>query len=324
MKQISLFLILFLFSYFVHAQACDFQQRSALIRNFNYQGAEIDMLFSSHTTGFALLDLNDIEARSNNSEELTTSLKDYLNKWKNLSDEQIENYQNIKNTIENENVSWLGVEFSNEELEKALNFHDIARYERLEQNLRERFGGILNADELERLLFLSLPAEYIYFSRNPDKVRDIRIVPLDDTELKRKTIEETDKGSVSANAISALFDRTSVEDRQRILEYLGVVMGDRRTTDMFDEAKAKQIIGAVKNPLLRSHLQQHMDSERSFIMFQRQRDAEAAKRIISQQGNGFVIFGSDHAEGIENHIKKLCLNASRPQNPSSVPESAVE
>lgn len=320
-------LVFYLFVFTLPTWACQFVQTSPAIRTLSYEGAKIDMLFSSHTTGTAMNDINSIINSNPSPQAQAQKIREYLSTHNQLQQDQRKNYGEIKRAIEGGNLSWLGVEFSPSELQR-LNFYDNSLYLSTERRLKESFGSVLSTEELEKLLFLTLPAEYIYFSRNQDKTKGIKVVSLESDASKNRAITMAERSDLALQRSLAVYGNASADDQRRFQELIGFMYPEtaRATTDMFDTEHANSIVDSIEAENLRARAKDFLNSEIEFENRQRERDQVAANLIVQQQGDGFVIFGSNHGKAIEDHITRTCQGGAtpRPNRRTGVGSDVVE
>ena len=195
------------------------------------------------------------------------------------------------------NLKWIGVEFSEKDLKKDPIQQRLNHYRAFKSLLEI----VLTPEEVEDTLYLMYDAYIVAKAEHPELFQGIEFVPLDnnfDEKIKNLYIEGTE---ISED----LYSIKSTEDVNRVEIIAGrAIAGVKKISQQIISDE----LNNWKDEESRTLVARFFEITNQLIEDTLRRDQVMASNTLRQSGNGLILLGSSHAEGVTRHLLSVCMN----------------
>ena len=315
MKILSLTLLIFIFASSPFSYGCHFHQHSGNIRLAHINGRKIYALFILHLGSHAQQARNIITTSNNIADDLISFLRrnQIIMRLQQLA------VQQLTQLLASDQIDWIGIELSEEELE-GITFNEIKqRYE----DMKKSFDNLndhpqWSPEQTDQILHLMYPKYIIAYAENTELFENTRFVPLEDDSLRQvgRTFQ-TDK-SMALNTLNQLEERGLISHRQHLAvkafgtgalnqRGLSQITGD----NLIDSDELEDLLKAqeIEDPQVITVITFYTNTINNIIRHAKSRDEAIVQSVHNQSGNGIIIMGAAHKVFIEDGLRKSCLSA---------------
>ena len=329
---------------FARDERCVFETHSRGIEVAHIGDRQIYTLFANHLGEEEWIEVLDAFRSYNNyhstQAQLLLNLNSIIEQHQTMIESEQSDMRKITRLLKSEQISWVGIEQSPED------FYDIDEmtlsYLKLKQELYDIYdSGLVNYQGTNQIFFLGFNALTITYANNPEIFNRVQIVPLEDSILRKQTermlLERDqildhispfiDQGIIKLFSMSELVSMMSADNTTR---YISNREFEDFLLETFETQKieTQTIINGIPVPvqagpmpirtpptpaqaeaqmLLRSFIDKHHE----FInpnSIQKSRNQKVVQSVLNQSGNGLIIFGTNHEQGIKEGLTTACQN----------------
>lgn len=193
------------------------------------------------------------------------------------------------------NLKWIGVEFSKEGFKENSIQQRLSHYKAFKPLLEV----VLTPEEAEDILYLMYDAYIVAMAEHPELFQGIEFVPLDSSYDERITnlyIEGT-------NISEYLYSVKSTEDVNRVETIAGRAIAE---TKKISQQTISDELNNWRDRESRTLVARFFEIINQLIEDTLRRDQVIASNTLRQSGNGLILLGSAHAEGVARHLLSAC------------------
>ena len=207
------------------------------------------------------------------------------------------------------NLKWIGVEASENELKEDPIQHKLSHY----RGFKFFLENVLTPEEIEKTLYLTFSAYIIALAEYPALFKSPEFIPLEDNIYAREStnlyregkriLEELYFTVLSAATESDKSVEESIEDVDKIEFIAGRAIVNVRK---IPQQVISDELNNWQDEKIRSLVARLFENTNQFIEYILKRDQAMASAILSQSGNGLILLGAAHAEGITQRLLSAC------------------
>ena len=225
----------------------------------------------------------------------------------------------IIDLVEMKTINWIGVEASQEEIHMLPSVDEILKtknfFEKFETNLYSNYLFDIaewRTHHTHDILYLLFPS---YLIAQTQHRKPFKIIPLEDSELKKKQLEWLNKHrSVASNLqdLTSQFKYDQIDELVTRLNYLF-------SSTNFEEVSQQQLDDLLKNyPHLNEQIvrtiHQLLPIHNQLVFWANRRDEFVADMAFHMKGNGLILMGGSHGRGVKRILAEKCRKAIRQQS----------
>ena len=274
-------------------------------------------------TYLGLYEMSSVLSRKNKIDIISRfpfGLRDIVSEGrKTISSEQLD-VLDITQLAKKGKLDWIGIESSENEqtfLPVSEKVKEYLRYkkaiESITEGLEEKIWGEQNTDALLHLVF---SARVIARAKNPDLFAQIKTVPLEDNHLKDESIAALDDLTMAMTRAWVYQDSLTQDEFHKIMDFRRSASDAAEKNNPISEEQVEAFLkkNNFQDEELNDFIQTLINATNKFWDLVKKRDKPVAEKALSSKGNGLIIMGSAHGEGIKKHLVKACEEGSIDMN----------
>ena len=340
LKGLCIFYAMFYYqSLFAKVDSCIFKTYSDGIEIANIGNRQIYTLFTAHLDN----ERNEVLTAFNNRSNYTLSqfishLNRIIDRHQTTIKSEQSDVQKVTRLVQSEEISWIGVEGSPEEIEGSnSNFGKmVSNYLELQPAFNEQSSTNLDLNKTDQILYLMFNAIIIAYANHSEVFDRIPIVPLEDNDLRREVrriLHEIKQmqSHLPIFILSRAISPSQFSELHSIFTNSRYISNQEFETllDLLETQEIEEDQTSINGiPIPKQAKQRHLRTlpthvQAEFKMFLRtftdkhnilhgdlykKRDQKAVQSILDHPGNGLVLFGTNHGPGIKEGLTTACKN----------------
>ena len=198
-------------------------------------------------------------------------------------------------------LRWIGIEKSEEDLEKNPIQRELHNYEIIKWLL----GGILTPEEVEDTLYLLFSNHITAIAEHPELFREIEIFPLEDNTYRLKARHLYQEGEKILIDLYLILtgNKSGKSNVDRVIAIT------RKALSKVKKIPSQVILNELNNwkdEESRALVERYFENTNQFIENVHERDQAIASNALRQSGNGLMLLGAAHAEGVMQYLLSAC------------------
>ena len=199
-------------------------------------------------------------------------------------------------------LKWIGIETS----EDALKEHSIP--ERVDDDAfyRNTLKRVLTSKDVDDILYLISDAHIIAVAKHLELFEGIEFVPLGDNVYDRRSdaiYNEVSRILTDLYFIASSTENLFVEDIREVTTIMARAM---RSTNKIPQQLISDELNKWKDEESRSLVAELFSNTNQFVGYIIKRDQAIASTVLRQSGNGLILLGSAHSEGVTQRLLSAC------------------
>ncbi len=223
--------------------------------------------------------------------------------------------QQITHLIRSEQLSWIGLESSPEEMESFFDYQvESYRQLRLDQSFFTNLDTLSmrwNINKTDQILTLLFPASTLACGTYQKACHEIEQIPLENENLKiefKNRLQE--EKHLLENVFLDLLNR-GLMTRHQVEEIIAIgiatIVNDQQPISD-DDVKAFFNKFEITNTEVQTHIRAYIDTINHILSAFIRRDQHILASILNSSGHGLVLLGIWHKKEIQEGLIKACQN----------------
>ncbi len=303
------FLVLFFFLPLNRAKACNFQSHGNSVNVATINGGQVFTHFSRHLRGQGE-ELMALLGATTTPEDYAKTVREFFDRPDIVQVIERERAETaaLRELLQSQAISWVGIE-ATPEMEAYHSLEaSVAEYRHMKQQLSTVPN--LPPERLRDILHLFYRSDSIALGElAPEVANRIRTIPLETEEARAPYYQAQRLNEESFDHIVSLAPNgISQEQIDRAEEVYYVARSENRA---LTQAEIDRALEGV-NPSAHDALRAYFSNAESYAEANAGREQVISERAFAQSGDGVILMGETHRNGVQRNLEALCNGAASP------------